>query len=386
MILFLCFSFLVSCQSVPPEIVTKQTYLEFDEGIGELSRGLLTKLQQRQGSLPTKKTLLFNPFLEINSGQILQASLDIEEKFIEEVHQHFNHFEISRLTLSKLEMADYIVNGLIKYEGNLDSNRKYYQISAAIVDLSTKTVVTNGTVWIESSGLNYKPTPSYEDNPIYIKGKLLQYVIKTVNSPVGTLIDDNDYTFIKTKAQLIEAQTAYDNNNYKQALNLFNAVLARPNGKVIETYGGLYATHFKLGHLEEAERNFGKMVVLGAKKGTLPVKFLFQSQMRDFVEIPALIQQYAIWVRQISLYFKRFPTQCVYIIGHTSKYGIYDLNKELSKKRAEKIQNLMGQTFAGIFQRSKTIGRGSDEMIVGTTPDSAENAIDRRVEFKIINC
>jgi outer membrane protein OmpA-like peptidoglycan-associated protein len=404
LIFFWCL-FLISCQSVPTETVTKPAYLSYEEGIRKLSHGLLTKLQQRQNLSPEDRvTLVFNPFLDVDSGQILQVSLDIEEKFFEETRKHFKNVNISRLTLSNLKTADYIINGIIKYESKKSSIDKYYQISASIVDLSTKTIVTNGTVGIVSSGLDYNPTASYEDNPMYIKGKLVEYILKTVQSPVGTQVDyeedkeaknvkdskevknAKDFNFIEVEARLVEAQTAYDNGNYEQARLMFKEVLKQPDGKIIEAYGGLYATNFKLGNLEEAEQNFGDMVAVGVKNRRLPVKFFFQSQMRDFLDVPLLRQQYTIWLRQIGLYFKNHPNHCVNIIGHTSRHGIYHFNKELSKRRAERIQFIMSQTFSGIFEHSKTIGKGSDETIVGTMPDSAENAIDRRVEFQITDC
>ncbi|EDN68887.1 conserved hypothetical protein [Beggiatoa sp. PS] len=386
---------------MPTETITKQAYLSYEEGIHQLSHGLLTKLQQKQGLLSDTATLVFNPFLDVDSGQILQVSLDIEEKFFEETGKHFKNFNISRLTLSKLKTANYIVNGIIKYESKKSSAKKHYQISASIVDLTTKTIVTNGTVWIVSSGLDYKPTASYEDNPMYIKGKLIEYLLKTVQSPVGTQVDfkhskdskedkadkdTKDFNFIEIKARLVEAQTAYDNGNYEQARLMFKEILNQPDGKIIEAYGGLYATNIKLGSLEEAEQNFGNMVAVAVETRSLPIKFLFQSQMRDLLEVPTLRQQYAIWLRQMGLYFKNHPNHCVNIIGHTSQYGIYDFNKELSKRRAERIQFIMAQTFSGIFEHSSTIGKGPDETIVGTVPDSAENAIDRRVEFQITDC
>ena len=135
-----------------------------------------------------------------------------------------------------------------------------------------------------------------------------------------------------------------------------------------------------------AEENFGKMVEVGVAEENLPIKLLFQSDLTDFLEVPTLRQQYEIWLRQIGLYLKSHSNKCVYITGHTSVYGVYDYNKRLSKRRAERIQQIMSQTFAGISQRAETIGKGPDEVIVGTTPDSAENAIDRRVEFKIVDC
>ena len=401
-LVFLLYLFLISCQSVPTETITKQTYVSYEEGIHQLSHGLLTKLQQRQNlSSEDTTTLVINPFLDVDSGQVLQVSLDIEEKFFEETHKHFKNVNISRLTLSNLNTADYIVNGIIKYESKKSSIHKYYQISASIVDLTTKTIVTNGTVWIVSSGLDYNPTASYEDNPMYIKGKLVEYILKTVQSPVGTQVDYKDskdtkddkdskdakgFNFIEIKARLVEAQTAYDNGNYDKARFLFNDILEQPNGKIIEAYGGLYAANFKLGNLAEAEQNFGNMVAVGVKSRNLPVKFLFESQMREFLEASTLRQQYDIWLRQIGLYFKNHPNRCVNIIGHTSQSGIYEFNKELSKRRAEKIQDMMAETFPDIFAHSKTIGKGPDETIVGTVPDSAENAIDRRVEFQITDC
>ncbi len=88
----------------------------------------------------------------------------------------------------------------------------------------------------------------------------------------------------------------------------------------------------------------------------------------------------------MTLYFKNHPQYCFNIIGHTSRSGEADYNKNLSKQRANTIQEQMRKIFQDIIYRSKTIGKGHTETIVGTVPDSFENAIDRRVEFKIVDC
>ncbi|MDM8558904.1 OmpA family protein [Candidatus Parabeggiatoa sp. HSG14] len=386
-VLLLSTSLLISCQLFPSQVAVRQSYLEFDEGISQLANSLMIKLQKKQGFFSGSETVLLNPFLDIDNGQVLQVSLEIEKLIIEETHKHFKNLKISRITPEKLATAQYILNGLIKYEAQkINELNKYYQVSISIVDLKKNTIATAGTVWISSEGLDYQPTPSYEDNPMYIKGKLLEHVIKITQSQVGAKVDADYYAFIKTKALLVAAQTAYDNKNYELAHHLSKKVVERENGKIIEAYGNLYIAAFKLGYLEEAEKNFGQMIAIGIDKSSLPIKFLFQSNLTEFLEVPKLKQQYAIWVRQISLYFKNHPKKCVDIVGHSSKYGKYDYNKQLSKKRAKKIQLLMSQTFPDIAHQSKTIGKGSDEIIVGTIPDSTENAIDRRVEFKIIDC
>jgi len=386
-ILVFFISLIISCQPVPTKTVIAPNYRSFDDGIGQLANDLLNQLQRKKSLLSRDISLVvMNPFLDVDSGQVLQVSLDIEAKLIEET-KHFEQFFVSRITPKKLVKAQYILNGTIQYEANKTTpGKKHYQISAAIIDLDTKIVVTKGTVNIVSPGLNYQPTPSYEDNPIYVKSKLLEHTIRTVKSSVGTQVHDDYYTFIATNALLVAAQTAYDNKDYPLAIRMFEEVTERPNGRMIEAYGGLYAVAFKLGDLAVAEKSFGQMVVLGIEKGKLPVKLLFQPKLTEFLEIPELRQQYTLWLRQISLYLKNHSDKCVQIIGHTSQYGTYEYNKQLSKQRADKIKELMSDTFPEIIHRSKTIGMGSDETIVGSKPDSAENAIDRRVEFKIIDC
>jgi outer membrane protein OmpA-like peptidoglycan-associated protein len=374
--------FLVSCQFIPVQPVTP-AYLTLDTAILSLSHNLINQLQQ-----PTQSAaLVINPFVVIESGQVVQASLDIEALLLDEIPKRFNQLQVSRLTPKSLKTAHYLLNGFIKSEAHLNEpGKKYYQVAASILDLTHHTIVARSKIGIVSPGLNYQPTPSYEDNPMYVKDKLLDNLIRIIKIPVGTQVNMNYYAVITIKALLAEAQAAYDKGQYELAYRLFKNIVQPPSGKVMEAYGGLYSSAFKLGKLKEAEENFAHMVVLGIKAGSLPVKLLFQPNLTEFLAEPSLKQQYTIWLKQISQYFKEHQQQCVNIIGHTSQYGIYEYNKRLSKRRAEKIQSLMQSIFVGIIHRSKTIGKGPDETIVGTIPDSAENAIDRRVEFRVVDC
>jgi outer membrane protein OmpA-like peptidoglycan-associated protein len=385
----LVINLLASCQFIPSQPVTA-TYLTFDAAIRSLSQNLLKQLPQKQWQLMIPSTaLVISPFVAIESGQVVQTSLDIEALLLDEITKNFTQFQVKRLTSNSLTTANYLINGLIKKStDHLDkeADKKYYQVIAAIIDLTHHTIVASSKIGIVSQGLNYQPTPSYEDNPMYIKDEFLDNLINLVTSPVGTQVNVDDYATITTKALLVDAQTAYDNSHYELAYRLFKNILQQSNGKVMEVYGGLYSSAFKLGKLKEAEEHFAQMVALGVKAGNLPVKLLFQPNLTEFLAESALRQQYTLWLRQISQYLKEHQHQCLNIIGHTSQYGLYEYNKRLSKRRADKIQSVMQTFLADIIYRSQTVGKGPDETIVGTVPDSAENAIDRRVEFKIVAC
>lgn len=371
--------FLCACQLQP--FVAELT---FERGIRQLVNILMSQ------PLMTKKTSTFvlNPFIDVDSGQVMQVSLDIEEVFFQEFRQHYPASKITRITQQNLKEADYLINGIIKYEVPTPTQvRKLYHIVASITDLRTHTVVSTGNVWIDDKELNYTPTPSYADNPMYsIQERMLKNFVEIVESSVGAKIGNNFYNFMEIKSLLVQAQTAYNGRQYEQARQLFQMVTQLPGGEVIEAYGGSYAANFRLGYLKEAETDFGKMIAIGVANNSIPIKLMFESNSTDFLNVAELKVQYAIWIKQIALYLQNHASKCVQIIGHTSRAGLYDYNLLLSKQRAKAIQDKLVALFPGIVERCHTVGKGSDETIVGTVPDNAQNAVDRRVEFKIADC
>ena len=398
-LLLLSVPLLVACQ---PPIRSSTSYLSLQEAVQRLTFNLMSTLQGPLGVLNQvapevplgkvlgqfrPKTLIFNPFVEVDSGQVIQASLDIEVLFSKEVQKKFNQFNVHRISRKNLLQADYIMNGLIRHQAPSEpSSAKHYLLVACIIDLKTKKVVAQEQIKVGGT-LNYDPTPSYRDNPLFfIKDHLLQNFIQIVENPVGTFVGNQFYTFIETKSLIVEAQNAYDEENYPLARQLFQEALEQADGKRMETYGGLYITHYRLGEIKEAEKNFSQLIALAAQEGNLPTKLLFEHDSTEFLNNYELRQQYALWIKRISLYFKEHPDKCVIIIGHTSRHGEYRYNKALSKRRSENILHLMTRFLPEIVVRAKIEGIGPDETIVGTVPDSIENAIDRRVEFKVFRC
>lgn len=268
-ILLLSVSLLFSCQS--RQVI--QDSISFDRSVRLLVKDLIKQLEHKRLltdilESPTTITFAFNPFVEVDSGQVTRQSLVIEDLFFQEFHSHSNRFKVTRITQKSLQQADYIVNGIIQYEArSATETKKYHHISAVIADLREKVIVAKNEVWIDTPNIDYTPTPSYQDNPLFLtKNRLLQLLIEIVKSPVGTSVGSDYTASIETRSLLVEAQTAYDKEDYNHAYHLFSTVIQQNNGKTMEAYGGLYATHFKLGHLKEAEETFAEIVALGAEE------------------------------------------------------------------------------------------------------------------------
>jgi outer membrane protein OmpA-like peptidoglycan-associated protein len=58
----------------------------------------------------------------------------------------------------------------------------------------------------------------------------------------------------------------------------------------------------------------------------------------------------------------------------------------LSARRAEAVQKLMVQGNRRITPRLSAVGAGSKEALVGLGTDDQRDALDRRVEFRVIDC
>jgi outer membrane protein OmpA-like peptidoglycan-associated protein len=91
------------------------------------------------------------------------------------------------------------------------------------------------------------------------------------------------------------------------------------------------------------------------------------------------------WLRQISKAVQS-TGGCLNVTGHTSKSGSEQLNDRLSLSRAETVKRLMVGEVGAVGGQLQVSGVGYRENIVGTGADDASDAVDRRVEFKTVEC
>jgi pentatricopeptide repeat protein len=184
------------------------------------------------------------------------------------------------------------------------------------------------------------------------------------------------------KSMQTEAQSLYRNGELIRALDLFQRIEKLSNGKTTNTYGNLFSIYFKQGRLEEAEESFSKMLAIGVKKDNIPVKIVFESGKTTFLQNRELLKKYDIWLKQIAIYLKDNPNKCAYVIGHSSKNGNVDYNCKLSYARAEYVSNKILKT-ANVKQHLMNLGKSNQKASI---KNNVNSAINRRVDFKIVNC
>ncbi len=391
-ILLVCLLPLFSClmaQVRPAQL--KEGPMPFISAIQFLAQDLMAQVIKDRGILLLAGTsVVIDPFADADTNEVLRVSRRVEEIMIEEITQHFKTIDLTKMTLDNLRGADYVMNGTIRLDvfkpDHQPYGKMYYQVSASAINLKTGKVVGRSDVWISDRNLDYLPTQIYEDSPMYLKDPPSEGSVEIATGPVGAPANRAYYDALETMAILMEAEMAYEIGDYTTALTLLNTVAGRSDGQLMKTYAGLYSVWRRLGRMDMAEDAFGNLLSISVEKNhTLTVKFLFDVNSVEFWKDPELKRQYEIWIQQIGTYFHDSP-YCLRIVGHCSRTGTETYNDNLSFARAYRIQQLLRPYFPDIQERSEAMGKGFKETIKGIGTDDERDAIDRRVEFMLIDC
>jgi len=373
-------SILIACSSNPktPEP------LPFQTAITALAHDLLSQINNYQEATDDndQRNVVLDPFLDGSSGETIKASRLIEQIILAEGERNFQDLVLTRVTQNHLKTAKYLMNGVILYEDLKGSNQKYYHVISSVVAVHTGKIVANANVWIAETTLD---TETLIGSPMLNTDTYLDNLVVTAKLPQGTQVDVIYLNSLDTRALLAEAETAYEQHDYETARFLFSKATERHTGQIMRTYAGLYRTNLHLGNKAGAEEAFSKLVIVAVRSNHLSARFLFSVNSTEFIKDPNLRTEYAMWLRQIGKYFSQ-SNLCLQIIGHASRTGEETYNKKLSQQRAEAIQKLLQTDFPQVMQKSQAYGEGSSQCKICSGSDDSKDTVDRRVEFKVMNC
>ncbi|WP_069470556.1 OmpA family protein [Candidatus Marithrix sp. Canyon 246] len=383
-ITLLSISLLASCVSTPVA-QTSDLPISFNEAIPMLANSLLIQVKNKQGMLDGfgQKNIVLEPFIDTKSHQVVKVSRQIERIVFRETKKNFaDKFTIKRLIPENRSQANYVMHGVILYEPYRKKGNFYHAISS-VIDKKTSQVVAKSDVWISNKNLDYV---TVKESPMVIQGSqsIAEEVVKL---NIGAQTPSHYKSFLKAGALITKADAAYENKDYQTALRLYTQVTKQQSlekKKMMNVYVGLYRTNIHLRNLKAAEKAFGKLVALSIEEyNTLGIKFLFLVSKTSFDR--KLKAEYPIWLRQIGKYFKK-NNLCLNIVGHSSHTGKLQYNCRLSLNRAEAIQQKLQPYYNRVKKKSKSTGKAWAANLVGSGTDNAQDAIDRRVEFKVVSC
>ena len=359
--------------------------LPFEKAVGSLAQEMIAVVRDNQSVPEGPAMVVVEPFRDQDTGEVLKASRAIETIFTKSASKE-NDVTIRRLDRQSLGKAGYFIAGAIERVetyGKEAAGTRRYQISASLYELNTLKKIYKAVVSAEGDNVDLSPLSLYQDSPIFFRSWQ-----KDRGASKGSL--QHCFSFstldLNARAILAEAEMAYDRGRYEIAMALFKNAAKQDDQRALPFYAGMYATSMKMGRIDEAELAFGKIVRLSVEQhSVLTVKFLFEINGTNFFGGEKQRQVYNMWLRQIGRYFEK-TNRCMKIVGHTSPTGPESWNDELSLLRAQAIRRLLKKTFENVQKRSKAVGRGFRDNIIGIATDDARDALDRRVEIIPVGC
>ena len=266
----------------------------------------------------------------------------------------------------------------------MKGSRTSWWLCVVLVDLKSGKVVAKGVALAQLGDVDITPLAYFKDSPAWTEDDATStYINNCQTTKVGDLIDPKYLSGLFASSAIAQAIEAYDNGQYQQALDLYNSAATMPGGNQLRLYVGLYLTKQKLGDRAAEDEAFRQLVDFGLTKKRLAVKFLFRPGTTLLVTNQGANGPYDMWLHEIAQESVARDV-CLEVTGHTTPTGMAPANRELSVLRADYIRDQLDAIEPPLTQRTIADGVGSRENLIGTGKDDDSDALDRRVEFKVI--
>lgn len=371
-----------------PQATNVSQELPFDQAVVQATDGLVQQTQKLPAFLAkvesriAKRGVVVDPMLDATTGQQTGVTRLLERRTVEHMTSKFDQFELLPFQSANLARAQYLLTGTTT---RVAGARPSFRINLALTELKTGNVVAQASAVGRDEGLDNNPLPYYRDSPVLVKDKVIEGYVRTTATAPGQRGDNFYLERIATATLINDATNLYNAERYQDALGVYRSALATPAGEQLRVLNGIYLANAKLGRTTEAEQAFGKVVALGIAYNELGVKFLFNPGTTEFWSDPRVSGPYGMWIRQIARE-SRGAKVCMDVVGHTSRTGGDQANEQLSLQRASVIRQRLAAEAPELASRTKAVGMGFKQNIVGSGTDNAVDALDRRVEFKINAC
>ncbi|MGX1789002.1 OmpA family protein [Bosea sp. NPDC055332] len=368
-----------------PPAAPAPTPIPFPEALQRAANDLFAKAQV-EGE---RVELVIDPLIDGVSGAQSTSTRSMQQSLIELVGKSYPRFQVQPFSTEALARNPVVLIGTftaVNNAGAANGSRDAYRICLALADLKAKRIVSKGVARAKPEGVDVTPTTYFRDSPMWSKDPVTEAYIKTCQgTKLGDPIDPLYADRLNVAALINDGILEYEARHYREALAFYRTARTLPGGDQHRVRIGAYLASSKLGRKDDAVEAFGDLVDSGLSANQLMVKLLFQPGSTQFIANPQVTEPYPMWLSQIATRAKQ-KGACLEIVGHTSRTGLPQVNERLSVLRAQYVMELLQAGAPDSRNRMIATGRGFNENLIGTGKDDGSDALDRRVEFRVIGC
>lgn len=380
-------------QAAPPRVERQPAEVppptRFEDAVMRAGDQLFEDMLAEVGKGP--RAIVIDPLIDANTGSRTVSTVRMGQQLESLLKlRRYSNFTVKPLTRQNLVEQPLLLIGTLT-PVNLaragDTPPDAFQIWLTVIDLKTGRVVAKQLDRATVDSVNAEPLPYFRDSPSWHKDKTVAGYINScqANGRIGDRADPDYLSRLPAAAVINEAILAYDDGKLGAANALYIEASRLADGADLRVLNGLYLTNWQLGQREAAQDAFGRLVASGLEAGHLPMKLLFRAGTANFNNVGDLAVQYQLWLSIMAREAGRVSA-CLKVVGHTSRTGSASANERLSLRRAEAVSKQLEGRDRSLRSRLSVGGVGSREALVGLGTDDQRDALDRRVEFRVVEC
>lgn len=362
--------------------------VKFEDSIARAGQSLFMQAAPFVGN--EARVLVIDPLIDANTGAQTVSTVKMGEQLESIAKTRNAKWSVKPLTRDALAQKPLLLIGTltpVTVERSIDTVPDAFRVWLTLIDLRTGKVIAKQLDRATVDSVNPEPLKYYQDSPTWHKDKTVLGYINScqINTKIGDPADPDYLAHLQAAAVVNEAILAYDGGKLPLANRLYKEAEPIADPGDLRVLNGLYITSWQLGQRDAARDAFGKLVESGLEQKRLPVKLLFQPGKTQFNAIGDLPQQYDMWIASLAQKAGKADS-CVRVVGHTSRTGSARGNEILSRQRAEAVQHMLERDNRSLGTKLSAAGMGSREALVGLGTDDMRDALDRRVEFRVVDC
>ena len=326
----------------------------------------------KEGVLPwQQRKVLLAPVVEGHSGEQTLAGDTARRAVAARLVQHTSYLQLP-LRSEAVAQAAWFIRGTLSPSPVLANTaaQAQAQLQLELFDIRTGARLAQVMHPVTQAGLDFTPLAFHRDNPVVMPPAPAQ---------------DFAAQRLPALASLGAAIDSYNAGRIDDALAGFRLAETFPQADANTALVGQYLSLLKRAEVEPAQAVFKRIIAAGLDSRSVGLKLLFAPGGTQFWPDPVLTARYQEWVAELA-HQVLARNDCLEVVGHASRSGAEDFNQRLSKQRAAAVMALLQGYEPGLTPRLSAEGKGFSQVIVGSGTDDHRDAVDRRVEFKRLDC